>query len=424
MVCRDGGRWPAFVKVLGSDHRAADLLFRVYRWVRFRDAGDRRPFVSLQRAVEHEAFTALQATNRHIATPRFLALADVGGDGVLLAYVQIAGRSLDTVDPSEVTDWMLDQTWDLVAHLHEHGIAHRDLRVANLMLGDDGAVYVIDFGFAEMAADDHQKAKDVAELLASTSAMVGAERALGSAIRVVQPAELVAAIPWLQPKAMSSATQAAVGDKKAFKELRALVQAATGADDVPEIKLERVRLATILTLVSLGLAVSILIPMIAGANDVLPTLRNADPVWVAIGLLASTATYAGAMVGILGAVPGPLPPLRIFVAQLASSFTNRVTPAKVGGLATNVRALQKLDVPTEVAVSAIGLNTLAGVAIYVPATVALGICDSGQASEPWSDAGRVRRAVWRFGAAFVVDRAGGRWISVCQRLCRFSNPWG
>ena len=260
-----------------------------------------------------------------------------------------------------------------IAHLHEHGIAHRDLRVANLMLDDDGSVYIIDFGFAEMAADGHQKAKDVAELLASTSAIVGPQRAMEAAVRIAQPLELVAATPWLQPKAVSSATQSAVGDKKAFEDLRSRLQSATGVDDVADIKLERVSLATILTLVSLGLAVSILIPMIAGAGDVLPTLRSANWAWVAVGLGASIATYAGATLGILGAVPCPLPPFHIFVAQLASSFTNRVTPAKVGGLATNVRALQKLDIPTEVAVSAIGLNTLAGVAIHVPATVALGI---------------------------------------------------
>ena len=149
----DGGT--VFVKVLSADHRAADLMYRVYRWLRFRHAGDRRPFISLRRSVEHEAFAALQAGNRKITTPRFLV--DVGGDGIMLAYEAVAGRSLDGVAAAEISDGLLRQIWDLVAHLHEHGIAHRDLRVANLMLADDGTPHVIDFGFAELSADfDHR----------------------------------------------------------------------------------------------------------------------------------------------------------------------------------------------------------------------------------------------------------------------------
>ena len=42
-----------------------------------------------------------------------------------------------------------------------------------------------------------------------------------------------------------------------------------------------------------------------------------------------------------GGVPERLPFVPTLAAQLASSFVNRVTPAKVGGMALNVRYLQK-----------------------------------------------------------------------------------
>ena len=44
-----------FVKALGADERSADLLFRLYRRILPRDFGDQQAFLSLQRAVEHEA---------------------------------------------------------------------------------------------------------------------------------------------------------------------------------------------------------------------------------------------------------------------------------------------------------------------------------------------------------------------------------
>ena len=55
-----------------------------------------------------------------------------------------------------------------------HRIAHRDLRLANVFLDDDGRVWLIDFGFSEIAASDLLLATDVAELLASSSVYVGA----------------------------------------------------------------------------------------------------------------------------------------------------------------------------------------------------------------------------------------------------------
>lgn len=40
---------------------------------------------------------------------------------------------------SEAAGWVLDQVWALVADLRSHGIAHRDLRLANVFVaaGDD-----------------------------------------------------------------------------------------------------------------------------------------------------------------------------------------------------------------------------------------------------------------------------------------------
>ena len=50
---------------------------------------------------------------------------------------------------------------------------------------------------------------------------------------------------------------------------------------------------------------------------------------------------------------------------LASSFVNRVTPANVGGMALNVRYMQKAGVPPAEAVTGVGLNVLAGGIVHV-----------------------------------------------------------
>jgi undecaprenyl-diphosphatase len=205
---RDGSS--LFVKALGEDERSADLLFRVYRRIQPRDLGDEKAFSSLRRAVEHEALVAFAARDLGIRTPRVVAFATAEPNGYVLAYEAIAGRSLDRLEPAEMTDDVLAKVWTELARLRTHRIAHRDLRLANVFLADDGAAWIIDFGFSELAASDHLLATDLAELLASSATRVGAERAVAAGVAVVGPEAIVTALDRLELPRLSGATRTAM----------------------------------------------------------------------------------------------------------------------------------------------------------------------------------------------------------------------
>lgn len=375
-----------FIKTLTSDHRAADLMFRAYRMVRLRRAGDRRPFSSLRQSVEHEAFLSLAAEARGVRTPELSTVSDVGSDGMLLAYHRVAGRSLDDVDPGTISDDLLVEIWGLVASMQAAFIAHRDLRLANLFVGDDGEPWIIDFGFAELAADDALLARDRAELLASTSVMVGPDRAVAAALRVMGPDSVIEALPWMQPLALSSATRSQLGRSETYARLRTVAADAVGVDEVSYERIERVKPGTLLMLGSVAIALYVLIPQLAAATGFFDEVRNADLVWVGVTVVASALTYVGAGIAMVGAVPMRLHVWPMVLAQLASTFANRVTPAKVGGMATNVRYLQKQDIPLSVAVSAVGLNTVVGTVVHIALMVLLGTIASQTVDIPTPDA--------------------------------------
>jgi hypothetical protein len=223
-----------FVKVLGEDERAADLLFRLYRWVQPRAFGDERPFSTLRRGVEHEALVALAARDLGIRTPRLRAFATAEPNGYVLAYESIAGRSLDRLDPAEVTDGVLDAIWALLCELHSRGVAHRDLRLANVFLGGDGEVWLIDFGFSELAASDLLLGADVAELIASSSVYVGATRAVTAAAAAVDRDTLSRALDRMRPWALSGATRSGLKSRPGLlSDLRRELAAAARASDRP-----------------------------------------------------------------------------------------------------------------------------------------------------------------------------------------------
>jgi undecaprenyl-diphosphatase len=228
----DGTR--LFVKALGRDERSADLLFRAYRTIVPHDFGDERQFSSLRRTVEHEAMVAMAARELGVLTPPFVALATVDPDAFVLVYELIEGASLDGVEPERLDDDVVAQIWSQVALLRTRRIAHRDLRLANIFLGADGRISIIDFGFSELAASDLLLDTDVAELLASLTLAVGVDRSVAAATAGVGADAMAGAAARLAPFALSGATRTAYKQRPGLLgELRARARARAPHRDAP-----------------------------------------------------------------------------------------------------------------------------------------------------------------------------------------------
>lgn len=355
-----------FVKVLGAEERAADLLFRVYRFLRLKDVGDARPFSSLRRTIEHEALVALMARDVGIRTPRLRGVVDVGADSMLLAYELVDGASLDGVPDDEVTDELMRRVWGQVALLRQHRIAHRDLRRANVFVDADGTPWMIDFGFSEVAVSDGILDADVAQMLASFAVVVGADRAVAAAVDVLGAEAVGRALPRLQTRALSGATQTALKQQPGLlNALQQVVIERCGVEQVQFAQLQRVSGKTMVMFGALVLATYFLFPQLADLPGIAQQVADANWWWAPLMMLSAALTYVAAGMSISGAVPERLPVGPVIGAQVASSFASKLAPAGLGGMALNVRFLQKQGVDQAVAVSSIGLNTVAGLVGHV-----------------------------------------------------------
>ena len=72
---------------------------------------------------------------------------------------------------------MIRELWKQVAGLHRARIAHRSLRVRNVVVDGAARPWIVDFSFSELGATQRQIALDVAELLASLAVIADADRA-------------------------------------------------------------------------------------------------------------------------------------------------------------------------------------------------------------------------------------------------------
>jgi uncharacterized membrane protein YbhN (UPF0104 family) len=152
--------------------------------------------------------------------------------------------------------------------------------------------------------------------------------------------------------------------KDVLPALRQRLLAAAPGEEAPPVRLERIRLRTVLTLVATLVAGYLLLGQLDRVS-LLSTLRSADWRWVLPALALSVLTYAAAAWALSGFVPGRLRFGPLVLAQLAGSFVTLVTPAAVGGAALNVRYLQRRKVPAAVAGASVGLSQVVAFVLHI-----------------------------------------------------------
>ena len=358
---------PLFIKVLGSDQRDADLLYRAYRFLRLRDVGDTRPAASLIEAAEHQALVAVMAERAGVAVPAIRQVIKAGDGSALLAMDRVDGSCLDLISVQRVSDAVIRELWAQVDRLHRVRIAHRSLRAANVVIDGAARPWIVDFSFSELGATQRQMALDIAELLASVAVITGADRAVAGAAAVIGQDGVAAAVPLLQPLALSAGTRRALARHDGLLTQTRAAAAASGREDQKLARIQRVRPRTLLTIAALAGAFYYLLykGQLAEVPSSWQAVQSADWAWLPLIIALSAVTYLASAVALMGAV---VPPIRFWptaLAQGASSFVNRVSLSNVGGMALNARFLQKSGVDASAGVAAVGVNSLAGAVAHL-----------------------------------------------------------
>jgi uncharacterized membrane protein YbhN (UPF0104 family)/membrane-associated phospholipid phosphatase len=355
-----------FVKAIGRDQRTADWLFKATRFLTFREVEDEAPFATPKQQIEHEAYVGLLAERAGVRTPAIVLATQLGDGTALLGEQQVVGQGLDSLAAAEVDDELLHRIWAQVALLRKARIAHRDLRLANIVVDKQGQPWIIDFGFAEAAASDRRLALDVTELLGSLATLVGADKAVGSAIEVLGQDTVTTALPLLQPLALSSATRHDLGAHPGLlAEVRQRVATGTGAALLPTEPLTRIQPMTVVWLVGGAFAIHLLLPQVGELRHTIDAIRSVRWEWLIAGAVGAASLYFAAALAMMGAVERPLAFGRTTLVQLAGSFMNRLAPKGLGGLGINEHYLERAGVERPVAVASIALNMAAGLVVGV-----------------------------------------------------------
>jgi uncharacterized protein (TIRG00374 family) len=354
------------ISVRDDEDRRRDLLYRAYLMVRLRTVGERHVFTSLRQDAEHEAFVTLWAARAGAPVAEPVVVTAVGAGGILIADEWIDGSLLSALAPDAITDDMLRDLWAAIGVLQDHHIAHRALRADVVVVEPTGSVTLLGFETAELDGPRPHLSADIAEALASTALLVGAERAVATATDVLGDGRVSGALPYLQPLALSRPSQRQLHHHKSvLKDLSERVAESTGTSAIELARLERVSPRALGAVLGAFVAMWVLLPKLADAGDAVEAVRQANPGFLVAMLPLTLLLYVGSTFELLGACSVPLQFGATYRCQMAAAFMNRITPSNVGGMAVNARYLQKCGVDAAAATATVGLTSAADMIVNV-----------------------------------------------------------
>ncbi|WP_214327782.1 lysylphosphatidylglycerol synthase transmembrane domain-containing protein [Nonomuraea sediminis] len=346
------------VTVLDRDRQVAGLPYRLWRRIRLNSETRRKAIRSLRAELEREALMAYAAQAAGASTPRLLGTSEIGTEAALLAYEHLETRPLDDLTDAEIDDDLLAQIWEQVELLQIQRLAHRRLTGDSIHLDRAGRVVLTDARSGEIAAGDLLLRLDIAQLLTYLSLRVGAERSVKAAAGVLGPDALATAMPLLQRIALVRETRSALSkDKGLLAAIREQIVALKPESKVEEIRLERFRPRTLITIIASTLAAYFLLSQLSRVN-VVQVVTTANWAWSGLALVASFISFVAAALMLRGFVPEHLPLWRTVLVQFSASFVKLVAPAAVGGVAINTRYLQKRGITPALAVASVGASQL------------------------------------------------------------------
>jgi uncharacterized membrane protein YbhN (UPF0104 family) len=307
--------------------------------------------------VEHEALATLLAERAGAAVTALVAAGRSGkGDAVIVtAAPRVTLRALPVDD---VTDDLLDQTWRALAAVHAAGMAHGRIDARHVVVRPDGTAALADFADAVLQASQADIRTDRTRLLVTTAILVGQERALAAALRVIGPDGVVDLLPFLQPAALGRVTRQDLAEEEwTLAELRAAAVEALGVPAPPLQQIRRVTWKSVAIVALIALIAYTLISTFSGVDlqSVVDAMAGASVGLLVLALALSPTIQTGFAVATFGSTMRKLTFLPVLMLQYGVSFISLVLPSTAAKIALEVRFFQSFGVP---AASAVGMGMI------------------------------------------------------------------
>jgi uncharacterized membrane protein YbhN (UPF0104 family) len=362
------------VHLSGRDTRGSGLVRQLWALARLRPAVAGHVALGSRSQVEQLALACFLAQQARVPSPSVRLLGEMPGETlVLVTTIPDGGPAAAAASPEGEVARLSSATalFAALRRLHDTGVAHRDVRPGNVFMSGERAGFC-SLDAAEPGSSELARRLDLVQALATLAAASGPADAVSALRAGYGPVDELAVAAVVQPVALAPwgwrAARAATGSLNDIR--HQLLGDTPAAPAAP--RLERFRWRTVVTAVALAVAAYLLIGEISGV-DVLGTLGQANPGWLAVAVLGSALTYLGAAIGIAAFIPQRLSIVRGFFVQLATAFVGVAMPPTVGHVAVNARYLHREKVDEGTIAAAVTVSQLVNIVTTVLLLIVLGV---------------------------------------------------
>jgi membrane-associated phospholipid phosphatase/serine/threonine-protein kinase RIO1 len=180
-----------FAKLYAKSHVRADRWYKLGRTILYGQLEDETPFQSVRRFVEYEDYTLRLMADDGLPVPRPYGIVEITPEREYMIVMEFFEGAVE-LGEAEVSDRVIDEGLGLVRRMWDVGLAHRDVKPANLMV-QDGDLRLIDVFFVQVRPSPWRQAVDLANMMLVLGLRTDARRVYEHALRWFSPDEIAEA---------------------------------------------------------------------------------------------------------------------------------------------------------------------------------------------------------------------------------------